>query len=344
MGACKFCGRPAGFLRREHPDCLGRHARGRSEIQRLTIEAVRSDLDLSEVDQQVENLAAETMVADGEIYLLRLGIWQKLADEFISTGCTDCALQTVLTTLSARYRLATKDRNSKGHVTKISHSRVLLTLDQGKLPTWPFQINVPINLLKGEQVVWVISQVTLLEDRRHRSYSGSYGGPSVRVVRGVYMHGGAFRGEPVTTTDRVRVGTGSLVATDQHIYFAGGTKSYRVPFNKIVAFLPFTNGVGIVRDGVNAKIQIFVTGDDFAFNLLHRLASFEPSASSASEDPMYNRAVQIVLETCRGSVSGVQRLLHIDYSRAASLIEQMEKNGIVSAPDEKGARTVLRMQ
>ena len=344
MGACRICGKQAGFLRSEHPDCVSRRARGRSEIERMTLEAIRGGVDrdeLDQLDQRVVRLASETGISSNELYLLRIGVWQKLADEFISDGCIDPALQSALATLAARYKLTTKDQNSKGHVTKIGRASVLLSLGQGKLPVWPLQLNVPINLLKGEQVVWVFGKVELLEDRVHRAYAGGYGGPSVRVLRGVYMRAGAFRGEPIATLDRVHAGSGALVATDRHIYFAGGAKSFRVPFDKVVSFLPFTNGVGIVRDSVNAKAQIFVTGDGFAFDLLTRLAAFVPGVSSAT-DPLYERAVRIVVETGRSTVPDLQRHLRIGYAQALGLIEEMQRHGVVSAPDEKGTRTVLR--
>jgi hypothetical protein len=46
-----------------------------------------------------------------------------------------------------------------------------------------------------------------------------------------------------------------------------------VPYNKIVSFLPFDDGIGIVRDAQTAKPQIFKTGDGwFTYNLLVNLA------------------------------------------------------------------------
>jgi S-DNA-T family DNA segregation ATPase FtsK/SpoIIIE len=56
---------------------------------------------------------------------------------------------------------------------------------------------------------------------------------------------------------------------------------------------------------------------------------------------LYDRAVAIVTKTRRASISGVQRHLRIGYNRAARLIEQMERDGVVSAPEHNGNRTVL---
>ena len=58
-------------------------------------------------------------------------------------------------------------------------------------------------------------------------------------------------------------------------------------------------------------------------------------------DELYDKAVAIVTESRRASISGVQRRLKIGYNRAARLIELMEQQGIVSAPQHNGNREVL---
>ncbi len=56
---------------------------------------------------------------------------------------------------------------------------------------------------------------------------------------------------------------------------------------------------------------------------------------------LYDRAVAIVTQSRRASISGVQRHLRIGYNRAARLIEQMERDGVVSPPEHNGNRSVL---
>ena len=58
-------------------------------------------------------------------------------------------------------------------------------------------------------------------------------------------------------------------------------------------------------------------------------------------DPMYDQAVNVVLKTRRPSISLVQRHLRIGYNRAARLIEQMERAGLVSPMQSNGNRDVL---
>jgi DNA segregation ATPase FtsK/SpoIIIE, S-DNA-T family len=62
---------------------------------------------------------------------------------------------------------------------------------------------------------------------------------------------------------------------------------------------------------------------------------------NAEADPLYDQAVAIVLKTRRPSISLVQRHLRIGYNRAARLIEQMERAGLVSAMQSNGNREVL---
>lgn len=59
------------------------------------------------------------------------------------------------------------------------------------------------------------------------------------------------------------------------------------------------------------------------------------------DDPLYDQAVQIVCETRRASVSGIQRRLKIGYNRAARLVETMESAGLVGPLQSNGFREVL---
>jgi S-DNA-T family DNA segregation ATPase FtsK/SpoIIIE len=59
------------------------------------------------------------------------------------------------------------------------------------------------------------------------------------------------------------------------------------------------------------------------------------------KDPLYDEAVSIVLKSRRASISSVQRQLRIGYNRAARLIEDMERAGLVSSMQSNGNREVL---
>ncbi|HVW91930.1 MAG TPA: DNA translocase FtsK, partial [Devosia sp.] len=58
-------------------------------------------------------------------------------------------------------------------------------------------------------------------------------------------------------------------------------------------------------------------------------------------DELYDKAVNIVLSDKKASTSYVQRRLAIGYNKAASLIERMEKEGVISPPNHSGKREIL---
>jgi DNA segregation ATPase FtsK/SpoIIIE, S-DNA-T family len=74
--------------------------------------------------------------------------------------------------------------------------------------------------------------------------------------------------------------------------------------------------------------------------------AIDPSGGSAGggggeSDAMYDQAVAIVLQHRRASISLVQRHLRIGYNRAARLLEQMEKSGLVTAMGHNGNRDLI---
>jgi DNA segregation ATPase FtsK/SpoIIIE, S-DNA-T family len=63
--------------------------------------------------------------------------------------------------------------------------------------------------------------------------------------------------------------------------------------------------------------------------------------SSGEKDPLYDKAVEIVLKNQKASISLVQRHLSIGYNKAANLLEAMEKAGLVTAMNGRGQREIL---
>ena len=66
-----------------------------------------------------------------------------------------------------------------------------------------------------------------------------------------------------------------------------------------------------------------------------------PGGGGGEKDPMYDQAVEVVLKNRKASISLVQRHLKIGYNRAARLVEDMEKSGMVSAMSTSGQREIL---
>ena len=70
-------------------------------------------------------------------------------------------------------------------------------------------------------------------------------------------------------------------------------------------------------------------------------SSSEGGGEGSEADPLYDEAVNFVLESRRASISSVQRKLKIGYNRAARMIEAMEMAGVVTSMNTNGSREVI---
>lgn len=103
-----------------------------------------------------------------------------------------------------------------------------------------------------------------------------------------------------------------------------------VRFLKDVAAPSYERQLLQLRSGDNDEERIYESRNNSSASL-----------AAAQEDPMFDRAVEIVLETRRGSVSLLQRRLAIGYTRASRLIDLMGIAGIISEHKGSVARDVL---
>ncbi|GJM18363.1 MAG: hypothetical protein DHS20C14_05760 [Phycisphaeraceae bacterium] len=105
---------------------------------------------------------------------------------------------------------------------------------------------------------------------------------------------------------------------------------------KVTRFLKDIAGPSFERQLVQLR-----SGDDDEERIYESKNNSSASLAAAQEDPMFDRAVEIVIESKRGSVSLLQRRLAIGYTRASRLVDLMGIAGIIS--DHKGsvARDVL---
>lgn len=75
-----------------------------------------------------------------------------------------------------------------------------------------------------------------------------------------------------------------------------------------------------------------------------KLDDDQPQEQSNDQDYLYDKAVKIVIESQRASISNIQRRLRIGYNRAAALIEKMEEQGVITPVQTNGIREILIKQ
>ena len=84
---------------------------------------------------------------------------------------------------------------------------------------------------------------------------------------------------------------------------------------------------------------------EYDMNFIKDKNSTSTSSSSSDEvgdlDELFEDAKQVVLTDKKTSISYIQRKLRIGYNRAATIVEQLEKTGVLSEPNVKGNREIL---
>ena len=104
------------------------------------------------------------------------------------------------------------DRN--GAQTSLVQAAVLPDVAQGIIPKRQLaRGHVPFNLMKSEQLVWVIQGVDYLETVVRRERRGSSHSVSIRVARCLYYRPSTFRSRPIEWEETVHAGTGSRPST-----------------------------------------------------------------------------------------------------------------------------------
>ncbi len=140
-------------------------------------------------------------------------------------------------------------------------------------------------------------------------------------------------------------GAEQLLGQGDMLYMASGGRTNRVhgPFvddrevEKIVRFLKtqgkpdYISEVTTDFDPEEAPAGMHASGSSSSFD----------NAGGGEDASLYDQAVGVVLRDKKASTSYVQRRLRIGYNRAASLIEEMEQNGVISEPNHAGKREIL---
>ena len=134
-------------------------------------------------------------------------------------------------------------------------------------------------------------------------------------------------------------GAEQLLGQGDMLHMAGGGRLRRVhgafvsddEVEKIVKFLKKQGAPEYVQDVTEMRED---DGGEGA-------GGFEVGGNTSSGDALYDRAVAIVLRDRKASTSYVQRRLQIGYNRAATLIERMEEEGVISPANHAGKREIL---
>lgn len=144
---------------------------------------------------------------------------------------------------------------------------------------FPSRVSVPpesitINLQKDEHVLWAFENANLYELTKKSVFVGESVGWSGKIMKGLYYRKSSFRGETIVTQNMAHVASGNFYMTDKNLYFSSTSRGLRIPYNKVVSYIPYEDGIGIMRDGASSK-PLCVKGIDgwFAYNFVKNVGN-----------------------------------------------------------------------
>ena len=257
------------------------------------------------------------------------------------------SLKWVVKEMEDRYRKMSEAgvRNINGYNKKVELENENRSEKEAKLPYIVVIIDEMADLMvvAGKEIEVLVQRLSQMARAAGIHLIMATQRPSVDVITGVIKANFPTRiSYQVTSKIDSRTilgeqGAEQLLGKGDMLFMIGGTKTARVhgpmiedsEVEEVVKFLK-KNGAPEYISIVNED-----SDDDFA-------GSF--GGSDGDDEGLYRKAVKIVLEEKKTSISYLQRKLRIGYNKAANLIEQMEEEGILSSPDVQGKRRILVKQ
>ena len=244
----------------------------RASADRITSEARRAALttgDGGAAVQELENTLRRASMSNTDRRQFLVRAWETAVEGAIEDGVLSLEEEDALYRYLDRFVLTPDDVNTNGAHTSTVRAAVIRDITMGIVPQSQNVLgHIPFNLMKSEQIIWMIQNVDYLETVTRRERRGTSQGVSIWVAEGLYYSPREFRSRTVEWEETVKVDTGLLGLTTKHIYFAGSRKKFRVRYDRIVSFEPYEEGLGIMRDAQTARPQTFITGDGwFIYNL-----------------------------------------------------------------------------
>lgn len=274
MGKCRYCGEPAGFFSSYHKECHALFNEGRRRVLDTILQFAESDAQDFALGEELNSIAKQHYLSPADITQVAVLGWEQAVESAFEDTIITPDEENQLGKIIKELSLTQEQLDVNGKYTQLVQGIVLRKVLDGETPSLVTPIgHLPFNFLKKEQLVWLFKDVDYYEQKKQTHYVGGSQGMSIRIAKGIYYRVGAFKGQRVETHENTYVDTGLMGITDHHIYFSSPTKSFRIKYEKIVSFEPFSDGIGVQRDATTAKPQIFVTNNGwFTYNLISNLA------------------------------------------------------------------------
>jgi len=273
MGKCKFCGKSAGLFKKVHNDCKLKNKQGLDALEKKLDKFTEDNPCLIKIDE-LKEIANQSYIPLNKLDEILVNKYVNLLDLFLDDGILTIDEEKILESFQNNLAISQDKLEAKDALSRTLRSAIIRDLMNGDEFKNRLNIsgNLPFKYQKNEYLVWLFQNVELFEQRTKTTYKGGSQGLSFKITKGVYYRTSSFKGHPVKTTNIVPIAEGMLALTNKHLYFSSGLKSFRIKYEKIISIDPYSDGIGITKDGVTAKPQIFKNIDGwFIYNYIQNI-------------------------------------------------------------------------
>ena len=168
----------------------------RAGADRVILEARLAAISVRDGDGHLQDLdlsIRQAGLGQGEANKLLILAWETAVAGTLEDGLLSLDEENALAKYAGYFSLTQQDLDQNGVQTSLVQAAVIRDVIQGMFPQRQLANgNVPFNLMKSEQLVWVIQGVDYLETVVRRERQGASHGLSIRVARGLYYRPSTF--------------------------------------------------------------------------------------------------------------------------------------------------------
>ena len=148
--------------------------------------------------QELDNALRRTSMSNTHRRQLLVRAWEEAVEGVIEDGVVSLDEESALAQYISHFDLTQEELDRNGAQTTLVQAAVIRDVTMGIIPQrQTITGRVPFNLMKSEQLVWVIQDVDYLETVTRRERRGTSHGVSIRVARGLYYRPSTFRSRPI---------------------------------------------------------------------------------------------------------------------------------------------------
>jgi len=269
MARCIYCGEKVGLFSKYHEACAleaeTNHKIGVQSIRDCITAAVKNNQLPSELQSQVNTIASQYKLSlefVGQAVLTRI---DELCREeplptaqfiYIFNLC-----ESMFGKIGDIQQTSPFCRSYHFTILNLKLSYTLWLVMQGMVEMAANLVATPceVVLQPGEIRLAEFPIVLYQKSVMVSSHVGSYDGVGVRVASGLYYRFGSYSGHTISHPEFQNLECGFLVLTNNSMYFAGEQTTFRIPYNSVLRFKAYPDGLGYFR-GIGAGMEeIFTT-------------------------------------------------------------------------------------